>query len=290
MLHKFLGGRSRVAILPLLGLSLCLASAANAGLLFTGADIEEFMGLTTDRIGRFNTSGPNVLGGGVIVSPTFVNGMTIMGDELVTGTVGTAFTTAADGQTIRFRDLNGVEQSSVVSPALRTDAFNEDWAFHDGFLWRSHFDSSDLGDIRQLDPNNLGGPPVAVFDLEFGAVGATSAAGDLWITDWFGQTVGTFDTGLGIYTAIFSTSGLGNAGGLAYDRLGGVLWVGTSGGQVTPFSLAGVQLGPSFLPFGDIGPDTIDGLAFFVPEPGTAVLFGLGLVGVGLNRRRRRKA
>jgi hypothetical protein len=70
------------------------------------------------------------------------------------------------------------------------------------------------------------------------------------------------------------------------------LWVGSQGGSVTPFDLAGNIIGASFQPFGNIS-QTIDGLTFLgevtqIPEPGTLVLLGLGLAAMGLTRRRRK--
>lgn len=245
-----------------IALLIFLVGSANAGgVLYAGTDEEEFNqpnDNTSDRIGKFTTNGANVLGGAIIVTPEHVNGMTVIGDQLITGTVGTRATTAIDGQTLRTRDLSCVQQSSDVADLLTTQ-FNEDMAFDGTFLWHAHFTDTTSGQIRKLDPNNLGGTAIDVFNLPFGVVGMTFAAGELWITDWAGQEVGTWEPN--VFTPKFSTAFLGNAGGLAFDPIDNVLWVGTQGGDVTPFNLDGVQLGPSFMPFGPIN-DTVDGLAF----------------------------
>ncbi len=255
-----------------------VGSANGGGVLYTGSDVEEFdqpNDNTSDRIGKFTTNGPIVVGGGIIVTPEHVNGMTVVGNQLITGTVGTAFTTATDGQTLRTRNLAGVQQSSVVADLL-TANYNEDLGYDGTFVWRAHFTSVSSGQIRKMDPNNLGGPAIEVFNLDFGVVGMTFAAGDLWITDWADQRVGTWVPN--VFTPVLSTAGLGNAGGLAFDPIDSVLWVGTAGGQVTPFSLAGDQLGPSFMPFGAIS-DTVDGLAFSTGELCPADLNGDSVVG-----------
>ena len=175
--------------------------------------------------------------------------------------------------------------SSSVLADIPSTQFNEDLAFDGTSVWHTNFS---LGQIRELDPNNLGGAALNVFNLNFGVVGATFAAGQIWITNWGAQQVGTWDPNTNIFTSVFTVSS--NAGGLAYDSNSGVLWVGQQGGLVSPFDLTGASLGAGFQPFGNISA-TIDGLAFApIPEPGAVMVFGFGLLTVAVAGRKRRNS
>ena len=105
----------------LLGLMSFAQDARADGILFAGSDVEEFAQVladTSDRIGKFPTVGAVAGAGAILVVPYHVNGMTVVQGELLTGTVGTPHTTAADAQTLRTVDLNGVEQSSATADLL----------------------------------------------------------------------------------------------------------------------------------------------------------------------------
>jgi len=86
----------------------------------------------------------------------------------------------------------------------------------------------------------------------------------IWITQWSAQKVGTWDPSTNTFTMKFATPA--NAGGLAYDPVNGILWVGLQGGSVVPYDLNGNQQGPGFSPFGAIT-DTVDGLEFVSQTP-----------------------
>jgi len=236
--------------------------ATPGGTLFVGADTEEFNGLQ-DRIGKFQTDGPNVVIGGIVPlgDGDYANGMTVVGSQLLTGTVGEPFNPAPSGQNLTFRDFDTVPQSSAVAD-IPPGAFNEDLAYDGVSVWRAHFQNTSAGSIRELDSNNLNGPALQVDNLAFGPVGMTYANGELWITAWAQQQVGTWDPVTNAFSPVFQTPDF--AGCLAFDDVDQVLWVGMRGGLVVPYNLTGSQLNAGFQPFGDI-PDTIDGCAFAEP-------------------------
>jgi hypothetical protein len=93
----------------------------------------------------------------------------------------------------------------------------------------------------------------------------TFVGSTIWITHWGARQVGTWDPATDTFTAIINTPS--NAGGLAYDPVSGILWVGMQGGSVVPYDpVKGTPLGPGFVPFGAIT-DTVDGLEFVSQIP-----------------------
>src|SRR5574338_547209 len=229
------------------------------GFLYVGSDTEEFGAQPLpDKIGKYQTNGATIVGGANIPLGTddFANGMTIVGGNLLTGTV-----TISD---LTFRDLNTVPTGAPINADTPDASFNEDLAYDGTSIWRAYFGDCVNGLITELDPNNLSGPALNVYTQAFGVVGMTSINGQLWPTDWCSQTVGTFDPSTNTYTPVFNTSAFGNSGCLGWDNDSQVLWVGTQNGWVVPYDMTGVQQGPAFQPFGDTD-DTIDGCTITQP-------------------------
>jgi len=205
------------------------------GTLFIGADIEEFVDGPPDKIGKYETSGATIVTGSNIETDFFVNGLTVIdGNRLLTGTPGI--------NELRTATFDAVELDSFVADIPNT-CCNEDMAYDGSFVWHAWFS----GSIQKLDPDNLSGAAIQTY-AQSDVVGMTIAEGEIWITKWGAEQVGTWNPGTNTFTSVFSTSP-NNAGGLAYDSQSGVLWVGTQGGLVTPYNLSGDKIGDSFQPF-----------------------------------------
>jgi len=218
------------------------------GTLFIGADVEDFADVLPDKIGKYETSGATIVTGSNIETDFFVNGLTVIdGDRLLTGTPFL--------NELRTATFDAVELDSFVADIPNGPCCNEDMAYDGNFVWHAFFST----EIQKLDPDDLSGPAIQTY-AQSDVVGMTIAEGEIWITKWSAEQVGTWNPDTNTFTSVFSTSP-NNAGGLAYDSESGVLWVGTQSGLVTPYNLSGDQIGDGFLPFGAIS-QTIDGLAF----------------------------
>ncbi len=170
-----------------------------------------------------------------------------------------------NSNTLQRIDFNGNALSSVTAGFPNT-CCNEDMAFDaaGNVLW--HANNSETtpptgGEIDKLDPTT--GALITAYPLS-DVAGMTLVGNTIWITQWSAQKVGTWNPSTNTFTMKFATPA--NAGGLAYDSVNGILWVGLQGGSVVPYDLNGNQQGPGFSPFGAIT-DTVDGLEFVSQTP-----------------------
>jgi hypothetical protein len=248
------------------------------GFLFIGTDQEEFDGAPNgpDRLGRFQTAGPNV-GAGTIIATTFpINGMTDAHGFLYSGD--------PSSNTIRRISYNGSLLGSTVG-GFQAGCCSEDMVLAGRSLYHAHYPSK----IEKLNPRT--GALLQTY-LQSDVVGMTLVTKDedddddggdhghsqrfhstastswyhhddnereIWITHWNAHQVGTWDPATNTFTAHFTTPN--RAGGLAWDQRNHVLWVGMQGGLVVPYHLNGTPYNAGFHPFGTIS-DTIDGLEF----------------------------
>ena len=231
------------------------------GLLFAGTDQRTFDNVTPDQLGRFTMNGTNQTGGTVLSVPYHINGIAQGGNFLYAGdpNSNTLQTIDFNGNPVNNFTVNNVPVSSVQA-GFPNVCCNEDMAFDPvgNVLWHAHWST----EIEQLNPadgtasNTYSQPDV---------VGLTFVGNTIWITHWSAQQVGTWDPSTNTFTMKFTTPA--NAGGLAYDSVNGILWVGMQGGSVVPYNpTTGMPLGPGFSPFGPLG-DTVDGLEFVSQIP-----------------------
>jgi hypothetical protein len=262
-----------------LGVPSALAHGGHGGhhgrFLFVGTDTEEFHGAPNgpDRLGRFQTRGPNVTGSTIITTNYPINGMT--------DAYGFLYSGDPNSNVIRRISYNGNLLGSTVA-AFPATCCSEDMVLLGRFLYHVHYPSS----IEKLNPTT--GALVQTY-AQPGVVGITLVNDDhenddddhgksvvrldwsgnpawshhhdreIWITKWIPQQVGIWDPATNTFTPRFTTPN--RAGGLAWDSAKKVLWVGLRGGTVVPYRLDGTPYNAGFQPFGSID-DTIDGLEF----------------------------
>jgi hypothetical protein len=233
-----------IALVTLVALALTTPAFAD-GTLFVGTDTEEFNSVLPDRLGRYTTNGPAIVGAGTIISLDYhLNGMGNGGGFLYAGDALTS--------SLRTIGYDGTLLTEVAA-GFASGCCNEEMVFDGTNLYHAHF-SPFTGSIQRIDPTT----GVVLFTYpQNDVVGMALVGSEIWISKWQAKAVGTWDPGSNTFTPVFGTAS--NAGGLAYDPNDDVLWVGREGGFVGPYDLTGASLGPEFQPFGPI-PDTIDGL------------------------------
>ena len=254
----------------------CLAaSSVFAGTLYIGSDTEDFANIFPDHLVVATVNGAAFVSQNTINLNFHINGL---GDA----PGGILYAGTPSANTLYTIDYSGNILSTVAAPGIPNGpCCNEELQLAGGILYHAHF----TDEIEALNPAT--GALLATYS-QADIVGMALVGNTLWISKWAGRTVGTWNPLTNLYTAVFSTPN--NAGGLAYDPVNAIIWVGMEGGTVTPYSLAGAVLGASFQPFGNIS-DTIDGLTFQgegsqTPEPATFGMLALSLiVGVGVRNR-----
>lgn len=258
------------ALFPLLGLvvaALVLLSSVNtkpveaAGnypRLACGTDHFVFGGLNQE-LAVVQTNGATIVGGIKIFDIQFpVNGLSPASGFVMSGQPEDV--TGEGGNTLRvLGDLGPPHVIETIPPgpnSFSNECCNEQMVQGpDGNFYHAHYSDS----IQQLVVQNGKSQVLNTFP-QSDIVGMASDGVNLWISNWSTHQVGTWSPSTNVFTPVFSTSA--NSGGLAWDVPNGVLWVGMEGGSVVPYNASGQQLGPGFSPYGDIGGDTIDGLAF----------------------------
>jgi hypothetical protein len=258
---------SRVIGVTFLLLQLAVAQpthpAAQARL-FCGTDATGFSG-ENGQIAIVPVSGSSVVGRIVVFDLSFpLNGISNFRSGLIAGQPETV--SAAVGDTLRELALTALVQPPQLTLTIApgTNSFSPTCCEEQmvvfppgptGLLYHAHY-----GDvIQQIVLDSNGESEVKATYQQPDVVGMATDGVSLWISNWDGRQVGTWDPKTNIFTPLFSTPG--NAGALAWDVANGVLWVGMDGGSVIPYNSVGQQLGPGFMPFGAIG-GTVDGLAF----------------------------
>ncbi len=256
-----------------------VAGPASAGTLFIGSDQNSFDGVLPDQFGVATVNGANFVSETNNATTFNINGMTdVSGQNYLYA--GDPFSNA-----INTVSYTGALLSSTPITGMATSCCNEDMIWTGSQLYHAQY-----GNGIQLIDLNTG--TILSTQSQPDVVGMAYANGQIWISNWSAQQVGTWDPNTGIFTSAFNTPS--NAGGIAFDPVAQIMWVGLQGGFVVPYNLSGVALNAGFQPFGAIN-DTIDGLAFLgeanaTPLPGALPLFGTGLGMMGLlGWRRKRK-
>jgi hypothetical protein len=240
-----------------LTLMLFASLSGYAGTLFVGADTEDFAGgfpgPGQDRLVVCETDGPTIIGCTIIQTDFLLNGMADADGKLLTGTPN-----ANPLNTVGF---DGTLLNTLVAPGIPNGpCCNEEMLFVPQPSGGAKFYHAHWSDaIREIDLTD--GSEIQYFPMSQ-VVGMALVKGEIWISQWSPRLVGIWDPTTNTFSSKFSVSTIGNAGALAWDPFEEVLWVGTTGGIITPFALDGTQLGNSYQPFGAAFPDTIDGMTF----------------------------
>jgi hypothetical protein len=243
------------------------------GVLFVGTDTDVFEG-GTNRLGRFILRGATMETGGTLIPINYpLNGVALYGGNLLAGD--------PRSNTLGTIDFYGTVLSSIQAGfPVNADntCCNEGMVLdNNGTLWHAFYPNA----IQTADPTT---GVVANTYTASGPVGITFVGSQLWISEWDAHAVGNYDPTTTTFTQKFVTippaagptappadASPVNAGGLAYDSVNNILWVGMEGGWVVPYDLSGAGgfiYNKAFQPFGSIL-DTVDGLAFVssVPPP-----------------------
>lgn len=229
--------------------------------LVCGTDAFAFGGMAESLAG-VRTDGPTIVSKVEIFNLDFpVNGISPAYGHVVSGQPQDVGDAAGN----ILRELGDFAPPHIIltvpagSNSFSADCCNEQMVqASDGKFYHAHYSDA----IQQLGLENGQSVVLQTFP-QADVVGMASDGVSIWITKWGEGQVGKWDPATNVFTPVFSTPN--SAGGLAWDVVNGVLWVGMSGGSVIPYDATGKQLGNGFQPFGNIGSNTVDGLAF-VPQ------------------------
>jgi hypothetical protein len=234
------------------------------GLLFAATDEEDFTSPEPqENLIRLVTNGATVVST-TALHPAFpINGMAQVGAYLFSGD--------PESSTINRIDFDATLLNSITA-AIPANCCNEDMVYDGTSLWHAYFNnlSPTSSNIRRLDP--MTGAEEATYTTAE-IVGITRVGTTFWMSKWRSVpagpagAVGTWDPEGG-FTFKFLTPDL--AGGLAYDPVNDILWVGQRGGSIIPYRLDGTPAGDAYSVFPGIG-NTVDGLEFITEIPSATV-------------------
>jgi hypothetical protein len=228
-------------------------SGKRGGFLFVGTDTEEFGGaVSADRLGRFQTRGPNVVGGGIIATAFPINGMTDAHGFLYSGD--------PRSNVIRRITYDGSLLGSTVA-AIPAACCSEDMILDGRFLYHAHYPSTiekinaSTGALVQTyaqpnvvgmtfvtdddddDGDHHGGKEFARFDLTEGVVLFDHGDNDdrqIWITKWSARQVGTWDPATNTFTPRFATPPGRRRAGVGFGEEGSLGRAARGPGRAVP--------------------------------------------------------